>query len=72
MLDETATVAELGKSPGKDAASEKLTWVTLYGLAAARKKLDDLELEMVQLATDIEGPGGPLSTVAHVVVHRRK
>lgn len=72
VLDATATAAELGKSPGKDAASEKLTWVTLYGLVAARKRLDDLEVELVQLAADLEGPGGPLAAVARAVVHRRK
>lgn len=72
VLDTTATAAEMGKSPGKDAAAEKLTWVTLYGLASAQKTLKDLEAEMVQLATELEGPGGPLSAVAHAVVHRRK
>lgn len=71
VLDATATAAELGKSPGKDAEADKLTWVTLYGLEAARRKLVELESEMVELATDIEGPDGELAAVARNVVRRR-
>ena len=36
VLDATASAAVLGKTPGKDAAQGKLTWVTLNGLDAAR------------------------------------
>ena len=71
VLDATATTAELGKSPGKDAEADKLTWVTLYGLEAARRKLHELETEMIELATDIEGPDGALAAVARKVVRRR-
>ncbi len=71
VLDATATAAELGKSPGKDAETDKLTWVTLNGLKEAQKKLDELETEMVELATDIEGPDGALAVVARNVVRRR-
>lgn len=71
VLDSTGTAAELGKSPGKDAEADKLTWVTLYGLKAAQRKLDELETEMIELARDIEGPDGPLGTVARTVVRRR-
>ncbi len=71
VLDSTATAAEMGKSPGKDAETDKLTWVTLHGLDAARRKLDDLETEMIQLARDIEGPDGALAAMARTVVRRR-
>lgn len=71
ILDCTATAGELGKSPGKDAESDKLTWVTLYGLDAARRKLEALEAEMVALAQDLEGAEGPLAFVARNVVRRR-
>jgi len=71
VLDSTATAAELGKSPGKDAEADKLTWVTLYGLEAARRKLHELEMEMVELARDIEGPDGYLAAMARNVVRRR-
>ncbi len=36
LLDVTATSDELGKSPGKDEAAGKATWVRLEGLAKAR------------------------------------
>ena len=36
LLDVTATSEELGKSPGKEAASGKATWVRLEGLEKAR------------------------------------
>lgn len=36
VLDATASAEVLGKTPGKDAAQGKLTWVTLHGLDAAR------------------------------------
>jgi geranylgeranyl pyrophosphate synthase len=71
VLDATATAAELGKSPGKDAQTDKLTWVTLYGLEASRRKLDQLENELVALAEGIEGPDGSLAAVARVAVRRR-
>ncbi len=71
VLDSTATAAELGKSPGKDAEADKLTWVTLYGLKEAQRKLDELETEMVELASGLEGPDGALAAVARNVVRRR-
>ena len=71
VLDETATAEQLGKSPGKDAAADKLTWVTLHGLDAARRELDRLERMMLDLAETLEGPGGDLASLARRVVRRR-
>ncbi len=36
VLDETATAAELGKSPGKDAAAGKATWIRVGGSGEGR------------------------------------
>jgi len=71
VLDSTATAAEMGKSPGKDAKADKLTWVTLYGLNEAQKRLGELETEIVELAMNIEGPDGALAALARNVVRRR-
>ena len=37
ILDETATAEELGKSPGKDRSSGKLTWPACVGLEESRR-----------------------------------
>ena len=42
ILDETATAEELGKSPGKDSATDKMTYPRLYGLDGARKYAEEL------------------------------
>ena len=54
LLDHTATAAELGKTPGKDAKQEKLTWVTLYGEQQTRNKLLEVENRLLELAQNIE------------------
>jgi geranylgeranyl diphosphate synthase type II len=41
ILDATGTAAELGKTPGKDAAAGKVTYVSLYGLERARELADE-------------------------------
>ena len=71
ILDATATAAELGKSPGKDATAGKLTYVTLYGLDAARARLGELEREMLELAAELESAAGPLAWLARFVAERR-
>jgi len=71
ILDATSSADVLGKSPGKDAASDKLTYVTLFGLDAARQRLDGLEEQMVDRARQIEGPDGELATLARFVCRRR-
>jgi geranylgeranyl pyrophosphate synthase len=38
LLDVTASSATLGKTPGKDAAAGKATWVRVEGLEAARRR----------------------------------
>lgn len=72
VLDATATASELGKSPGKDERSGKLTFVTLYGLAEARSRLAALEDEVVERARSLEGADGPLAALARYVARRRR
>jgi geranylgeranyl pyrophosphate synthase len=72
ILDATATAEDLGKSPGKDLATGKLTYVTLYGLDDARRRLDEVEQQLVERAREIEGPDGELAAVARFVCHRTK
>ena len=42
IMDEISTFEELGKSIGKDKASGKLTYVSLYGLEKAKQKFNEL------------------------------
>lgn len=70
ILDATATAAQLGKSPGKDAATGKLTFVTLYGLDSTRRRLDELEEELVEMARAIEGDDGALAAFARFICRR--
>jgi len=71
ILDATGTAQDLGKSPGKDAESGKLTYVTLYGLENARRRLADLEERLVGQAAEIEGEDGDLAAIARYVARRR-
>ena len=71
ILDATASAHDLGKSPGKDAEAGKLTFVTLYGLDASRRRLGELEGAMVAQAAELEGPDGPLAEIARYVARRK-
>ena len=71
VLDATASADDLGKSPGKDSAAGKLTYVTLFGLDTARRRLDELERKLVDEAREIEGADGELAAVARYVCRRR-
>jgi len=71
ILDATASAEDMGKSPGKDADAGKRTYVTLFGLEAARRRLAEIESELVDRAVSIEGPGGDLRAVAHFVARRQ-
>ena len=42
ILDETATIETLGKTPHKDKAAGKVTYLSFYGMEEAKKRLDFL------------------------------
>ncbi len=70
VLDATATSAELGKSPGKDAATGKLTYVTLYGIEDTRKRLGELEEQLLASARSIGGSAANLAELARFICRR--
>ena len=71
ILDATAAAEDLGKSPGKDEAAGKLTYVTLYGLDQAQRRLDELERQLFEKSEAIEGPDGELGALAQFVCRRK-
>ena len=71
ILDATAAAEDLGKSPGKDEAAGKLTYVTLYGLDQAQRRLDELERQLFEKSEAIEGPDGELASLAQFVCRRK-
>ncbi len=71
LLDATSSAGKLGKSPGKDEAAGKLTFVTLYGVESTRQRLDEIEEKLASEAREIEGPDGDLGAIARFVCRRR-
>ncbi|NOY23318.1 MAG: polyprenyl synthetase family protein [Acidobacteria bacterium] len=56
ILDETATYAELGKTPGKDREQHKITYPALYGLEGAAELANSLLEEALQALEGIPEP----------------
>lgn len=70
MLDCTATTDVLGKTAGKDAATDKPTYVSLMGLAGARAFADDLLHQAQQLIAPLGPRGDRLKDIALEIVQR--
>ena len=57
VLDVTQTSEQLGKTAGKDTATEKATYPALFGIDASMKKADEL-MAKAAAALDIFGESG--------------
>ncbi len=55
VLDVESSLSVLGKSVGKDAAEGKLTYVTLYGLDAAKARVSELYEECLAILSEMPG-----------------
>jgi geranylgeranyl pyrophosphate synthase len=71
LLDETATSEELGKTAGKDAASQKATYTALYGIDGAGQMADRLCREAVSAARRTHRDTSILESIARFIVERR-
>ncbi|HZV02722.1 MAG TPA: polyprenyl synthetase family protein, partial [Planctomycetota bacterium] len=70
IIDATSSREQLGKTPGKDAAQGKLTYVTLLGVEGARSKARTLEAEALRALEPLGGAGKALAALARFIVSR--
>jgi geranylgeranyl diphosphate synthase, type II len=71
LLDVTATAEDLGKTPGKDARSQKATYPALYGLEATRERAQIAYNEACAALDELERPTLILRDIARIVLERR-
>jgi len=71
VLDATATSEQLGKTPGKDAASRKATYATIYGIDEARRRAGQLCQEAIDAARRTNLETRFLEEIAHFIIERR-
>ena len=64
ILDATGTAEELGKTPGKDEAAGKVTYVSLHGLDRARELADEAR---VRVQERLDGLPADTSVLAELV-----
>jgi geranylgeranyl diphosphate synthase type II len=72
VLDVTQTSEQLGKTAGKDTASEKATYPALFGVDASLRKADALVNEAFQELKPLGGRAEPLKELARFLVERKK
>jgi geranylgeranyl pyrophosphate synthase len=71
LLDVTATAADLGKTPGKDARAQKATYPALHGLDAARERARAVYAEACAALDALERPTTLLRSLARLTLERR-
>jgi geranylgeranyl diphosphate synthase type II len=72
VLDVTQTSEQLGKTAGKDTATEKSTYPSLFGIEASLKKADELIREANAALDRFGERGGNLREIAAFLVERKK
>jgi geranylgeranyl diphosphate synthase, type II len=72
VLDVTQTSEQLGKTAGKDTASEKATYPALFGIEASERKADSLVNEAFAQLDGFGEPAERLKELARFLVERKK
>jgi len=72
ILDVTQTSEQLGKTAGKDIASEKATYPALFGIEKSRQKAASLLHSASQALEKIQGRGNVLRALAQFFIEREK
>ena len=70
LLDVTATAEELGKTPGKDAATGKTTVVSELGQSAARELVESLTEQAITALTPLGQNASDLISLAKLLINR--
>ena len=71
ILDATGTAEELGKTPGKDAAAGKVTYVSLHGLERARELADEARARVEAHLADLPADTSTLAELVATIRERR-
>jgi geranylgeranyl pyrophosphate synthase len=71
LLDVTATVEDLGKTPGKDARARKATYPALYGLDTARERARRVYEETCAALDGLDKDTALLRGIASLILDRR-
>ena len=72
ILDVTQTSEQLGKTAGKDVASEKATYPALFGLETSRKKAAELLTKASQAVENFGSRGEILKSIAKFLIERQR
>jgi geranylgeranyl diphosphate synthase type II len=70
VLDATGDAEHLGKTPGKDEAAKKATYVSVHGLEKARALAASLRQEALDAALPLGPRGELLGAIARLIVDR--
>ncbi|HEY6187926.1 MAG TPA: farnesyl diphosphate synthase [Pyrinomonadaceae bacterium] len=71
LLDVTATVEDLGKTPGKDARARKATYPSLYGIEASHARAQDAHARACAALEHLGRPTSILRAIADFTLERR-
>jgi geranylgeranyl diphosphate synthase, type II len=71
ILDATGTAEELGKTPGKDEAAGKATYVSLHGLEGARALADEARSRVSERLAALAGETSVLAELVATIRERR-
>jgi geranylgeranyl diphosphate synthase, type II len=72
VLDVTQTSEQLGKTAGKDTATEKATYPALFGVEASLKKADEFTEKAITALDSFGESATILREIAHFLVERKK
>ncbi len=70
ILDVERSTEQLGKTAGKDAEADKLTYPGLYGLDESKERLGRVRDEALGLAAELPGDGGLFTSLVHYLASR--